>query len=373
MLRAIKWKNFDTVLLGSVVILLSFGVIVIRSAVAGNPSLQNSDFKQVIYGIIGTVLIFLLSAINYKIWATLSKTIYSVVVVLLIVLNLIAPAIFGSARWFDLGSFSIQPSELAKIAMIITMAGYFSTERENINSYGYIARSFILALGITIWVILQPNLSTSIVLLVIWFSMLWMSGLSTKVLLSIMLVIGIAAAIIIPISIKTNIIKPYQVDRVISFVVFSSGNQDYSSEYSDAYNINQALISIGSGGLYGQGYNQGSQIQGRFLRVRQSDFIFATIGNEFGFAGCVGVIIAELFIVLRCIKVARCAKDKYGALLAFGVSILLLLQSAVNIGVNLQVLPVTGLTLPFISYGGSSLITNMMGIGLVESVSVHSE
>jgi rod shape determining protein RodA len=295
------------------------------------------------------------------------------VVVSLIALNLVAPAIFGSARWFDLGSFNIQPSEIAKIAFIITMADYFSKDGENKNSYLYIIGSFILAIGITIWVILQPNLSTSIVLLFIWFSMLWMSGLPTKVFINIVAVIAIALAIIIPLSIKTNVIKPYQIDRVISFIVFSSGNEDYSSDYSDAYNINQALISIGSGGLYGQGYNQGSQVQGRFLRVRQSDFIFSTIGNEFGFLGCLGVIVAELFIVFRCMKIATCAKDKFGALLAFGVSMLLLIQSAVNIGVNLQVMPVTGLTLPFVSYGGSSLITNMIGIGLAESVSVFSE
>jgi rod shape determining protein RodA len=143
---------------------------------------------------------------------------------------------------------------------------------------------------------------------------------------------------------------------------------DQQARHGDIYNIQQALISIGSGGWFGEGYGHGTQVQLRFLKVRHSDFIFSAMAEEFGFIGTAIILLLLLFVILRCFRAARLAKDSFGALVAFGVAILLAFQTIVNIGVNLNLMPATGLTMPFISYGGSSLLSTLLGIGLVESV-----
>ena len=155
----------------------------------------------------------------------------------------------------------------------------------------------------------------------------------------------------------------YQKQRVLNFFI-----PDENARYGDTYNVDQALISIGSGGVFGQGYGHGSQVQLRFLKVRHTDFIFSAMSEEFGFVGDLIVIALFVFVIIRCLRAARLASDMYGALIAYGFATLIFFQGAVNIGVNLNMIPVTGLTLPFISYGGSSLLSLVLGIGLIESV-----
>jgi rod shape determining protein RodA len=161
----------------------------------------------------------------------------------------------------------------------------------------------------------------------------------------------------------SGLIKPYQLDRVINFIF-----PDPNARFGAIYNVQQALISIGEGGWFGQGYGSGSQVQLRFLKVRHSDFIFSALSEEFGFIGAIVVIATLAFIIARCLRAARLSSDTYGALIAYGAATLISFQTIVNIGMNLNLLPVTGLTLPFVSYGGSSLITLFIAIGLVESV-----
>jgi rod shape determining protein RodA len=166
--------------------------------------------------------------------------------------------------------------------------------------------------------------------------------------------------------IQVDIIKEYQIGRVTSFLF-----PDPDARYGDIYNIQQALISIGSGGWFGQGYGSGSQVQLRFLKVRWSDYIFSAMAEEFGFVGTLLVLLVIAFVIYRCLRAARLARDTFGALIAFGVATMLAFQAIVNIGVNLRMLPATGLTLPFLSYGGSSLLSAMLAIGLVESVIIR--
>jgi rod shape determining protein RodA len=174
--------------------------------------------------------------------------------------------------------------------------------------------------------------------------------------------------ILIVSGIDIPLIQDYQLDRVVNFI-----NRDNEATYGEQYNIQQALISIGSGGWAGAGYGNGSQVQLRFLKVRHTDFIFSAMAEEFGFIGTALVMALLIFVVIRCLYVARKSMDTFGALIAYGIATLIFFQMAVNIGVNLNVLPVTGLTLPFISYGGSSLLSLVLGIGLVESVAAHSQ
>jgi rod shape determining protein RodA len=162
---------------------------------------------------------------------------------------------------------------------------------------------------------------------------------------------------------KVPFIEDYQLKRVINFLF-----PDPNARHGDTYNVEQALITIGSGGWFGLGYGQGSQVQLRYLKVRHTDFIYSAMAEEFGFVGTVIVIALIVFVIFRCLRAARLANDTFGALIAFGFGFLIFFQTAVNVGVNMKVIPVTGLTLPFISYGGSSLLSLALGIGLVESV-----
>jgi rod shape determining protein RodA len=353
------WSHFDFWLLGAVAVLTIFGVTMIRSAVAGNLELVQLDLvrRQLIFAVVGFIVVLIAAGIDYHLWASISQMLYIATAVLLAALYVVGSALYGSARWFDTGVILIQPSELAKIVMILVLAQFFSLHKEQMQEPLWILRSFLMTMGIVVWILLQPNLSTSIVMIVLWFAMLWASGLKIKHLL-----IAIGSAIIAPI-IGFPFLVDYQQKRILNFLF-----PDPNARHGDIYNIQQAVIAIGSGGWAGQGYGHGTQVQLRFLKVRHSDFIFSAMAQEFGFIGTVVVILLLLFVVYRCLRAAHLARDTFGALIAYGVATLLVFQAMVNMGVNLNLLPATGLTLPFISYGGSSLLSNLLGVGLVESV-----
>ena len=354
-----SWRHFDFWLLGAVAILSIFGIAMIRSAIAGNIELTeaNAVLRQIIFVVVGFAVVMVTTAIDYHLWSSVSRLIYLGMAILLGVLFVVGAAFFGSARWFDTGIILIQPSELAKIVIIIVLADFFTRHKGEVGDLRVVARSLIMTIGIVVWIILQPNLSTSIVIMVIWFALLWVSGLKLK-----HLAIFAGLAVIVPI-IGFPFLAEYQQQRVYNFVF-----PDPEARYGDIYNIEQALVSIGSGGLFGKGYNLGTQVQLRFLKIRVSDYIFAAMGEEWGFVGTVLIMLLILFVVYRCLRAARLAKDTFGALLCYGVATLIAFQAMVNIGVNLRLIPATGLPLPFISYGGSSMLSLLLGIGLVESV-----
>jgi len=354
-----NWRHFDFWLLGAVAVLTIFGITMIRSAVAGNIELAELDLvrRQLIFAVVGFAIIIITAAIDYHLWSSISRSLYLGMAILLAVLSAVGAALYGSARWFDTGVILIQPSELAKIVMILALADYFTRHQDKLHQLQWVVRSFLLTMGMVIWILIQPNLSTSIVILVIWFALLWAAGLQMKHLLAF----G-AVAIIVPF-ITYPLLADYQQARITNFLF-----PDPEASFGDIYNIQQALISIGSGGLLGQGYGSGSQVQLRFLKVRWSDYIFSAMAEEFGFIGTLIVLALLIFVIFRCLRAARLARDTFGALIAYGVATLIAFQAVVNIGVNLNLLPATGLTLPFVSYGGSSLLSALLGIGLVQSV-----
>ena len=371
-MRNISWRHFDFWLLGAVAFLTIFGVTMIRSAIAGNIELveANTVIKQIIFAGIGIVILIITAMIDYRYWGALSSILFLVTVGALAILFIFGGALFGSSRWFSVGPILIQPSEFAKIVIILVLANFFSQNIENIKKPVTVLRSLMVTFFIIIWIIIQPDLSTSIVILVLWFALLWASGLDFKLLLisggAGILVLGIGIPLMLLNYDPENtggLIKPYQLDRIINFVF-----PDPNASFGAIYNVQQALISIGEGGWFGQGYGSGSQVQLRFLKVRHSDFIFSALSEEFGFVGAFVVIATLAFIIARCLRAARLSSDTYGALIAYGAATLISFQTIVNIGMNLNLLPVTGLTLPFVSYGGSSLITLFLAIGLVESV-----
>lgn len=354
-----NWRHFDFWLLGAVALMTIFGITMIRSAVAGNIELERANIvqRQLVFAVLGFIVIFIVAIIDYHLWASISRPMYIVTAIFLGALTIAGQALYGSARWFDTGVILIQPSELAKIVVILVLADFFTRNIDKLGNLTWIGRSLLYTLGIVVWIILQPNLSTSLVILAIWFSLLWASGLKLKYLLFF----G-AAGMMAPFA-AFPFLADYQKQRILNFLV-----SDPNATQGETYNIQQALISIGSGGLLGKGYNQGTQVHLRFLKVRWSDYIFAASAEEFGLIGSIIIMLLLLFIIYRCLRAAKLARDTFGALIAYGVAMLLAFQGMVNIGVNLKLLPATGLPLPFISYGGSSLLSLLLGVGLVESV-----
>ncbi len=351
------WRHFDIWLLATVAVMTIAGVAMIRSAIAGNEELVDSASRQTLFAIVGFAVVLLTASIDYRIWATLSRPIYILTVGLLGMIAAAGVVGFGSARWFRVGTNTVQPSELAKIFMILVLASYIARNQYKINQAGTVLRSLALVGLPALLVFIQPDLSTAIVLGVIWAALIWAGGIRYRH-------IAIIATIVLLLPILAwPFLEPYQQARVVTFLF---PNPDES--YGETYNVNQALITIGSGGWSGKGYGNGTQVQLRFLKVRHTDFIFSAMSEEFGFVGASIFLLLFIFVIFRCLRAAHMARDMFGALICYGVSILLFFQGAFNIGVNLNLFPVSGLPLPFLSYGGSSLLTSLLGIGLVQSV-----
>ncbi|MCJ7824756.1 MAG: rod shape-determining protein RodA [Anaerolineales bacterium] len=351
------WRHFDIWLLAAVALLTIAGVAMIQSAIGGNEDLAQTVPRQAIYALIGLIILLLTAAIDYRIWSALSRAMYMVVLGFLGLILAAGVVGFGSARWFNVGIVMIQPSELAKILMILVLADYLSKRKLDIDQPKILIRSLAVVGVPAMLVFLQPDLSTAIVLAVIWLALVWAAGARPKHLLALAGVGAMSPVIAWP------FLQNYQKARMITFLF-----PDPNAQFGETYNVIQALITIGSGGWFGKGYGSGTQVQLRFLKVRHTDFIFSAMSEEFGFVGALIFILVFIFVIYRCLRAASIARDHYGALICYGVAILLAFQGFFNIGMNLQLLPVSGLPLPFLSYGGSSLLASLLGIGLVESV-----
>lgn len=364
--RGISWRNFDFILLGAVVLASAFGTVMIRSAVAGNEVLQPSISRQVYFAILGVALIFILASIDYRYWLALSRPIHLVMLGFLLTLTGFGQTAFGAQRWFQVGVLFLQPTEFAKLVAIIVLARYFDATQDQPRDLRWAAGAVFRAAWIIGLILLQPNLSNVMVLSVILVVMLWVNGIQVKHVAIAVMIGALSLGTVITLSvlgIRIPFLQAYQQERIVNFVVPDPGDT-----YGNRYNVQQALIAVGSGGVIGQGYGHGTQTQLRFLKVRHTDFIFAATSEEFGMVGGVLIILVISIIVWRCIRAAQKARDIAGSMIAIGIATLIFFQAAVNIGMNLNLLPVSGLPLPFVSYGGSGLTALMIGIGFVQSV-----
>lgn len=371
MLREVStsWRYFDFWLLGAVVLATAFGTTMIRSAIAGNEELAPLIERQIYFAVAGLVLMFVIASIDYRYWMALYKWIAFVMGIMLFALFLSAQAVFGAARWFQVGVLFVQPTEFAKIAAILLLARYFDVTQNQPRTLRWIFGAFFWVMALAIWILLQPNLSNVVVMMVLLGSLLWFNGIQIKhlILFAVAGFIGLASvATLSVLGIRIPFLQEYQQERIANFLL-----PDPNATFGATYNVQQALIAIGSGGLYGQGYMHGTQTQLRFLKVRHTDFIFSAISEEFGLVGSLLVIVILVLIIWRCLRTAQKARDVAGMCIAYGVATLIFFQGMVNIGVNLNIVPVSGLPLPFISYGGSGLTSLMLGIGLVQSVAMR--
>ncbi len=367
----IAWGNLDIWLLLFVALLNIAGIAMIRSTTLDHPTLGALPGSQFQWTIVGVVIMVMTMLVDYRYWQSISGILYATIVGFLAVGVMIGlVSAFGSARWYSLFGLSIQPSEMAKIGSLIWVANFFSKHRTKLDNLVWVALSGAYAGLPVVFILLQPDLSTSIVVMVVWFSMLFAAGLRWSHI-GLFTVGGILLAPVAWFS-----ILPYQRERVTDFI--SSMTQsvlgiepETIATYGSQYNVNQALISIGSGGWFGQGYSEATQIKYRFLKVRHTDFIYSATAAEFGFVGAMLVLIVLFLLVYRVLKVAQVAADPFGAYICYGFAGITFFQTIVNVGMNMNIMPVTGLPFPFLSYGGSSLVTFFVAIGMVQSVSLR--
>lgn len=354
------WRRFDYTLFFATLVLVVFGIMVIASATqdAVDPTLISRVPDQIRYALIGTVALLIFAALDYRILGGLHNWLYAGMIFLLILVPIIGVVgDAGARRWLNVGIL-IQPSEIGKIIIIITLSTFFAARYQQMDRITTVFKSMIHLAVPAALIFIQPDLGTTIVYVVIWGIITWAAGLRIRHIAMLMF-IGLAA---LPVFLST--LQPYQLAR---FETFLSPESDPDAQY----NIDQAIISIGSGGWFGKGYMVGSQNAGRFLRVRHTDFIFSVIAHEFGFVGAMATMGLIGLIIMRILRAARLAADPLGSMICYGVGGMIFFQTTVSIGMNLNLMPVTGLTLPFVSSGGTSLLFTMIGVGLVQSVVVR--
>jgi rod shape determining protein RodA len=368
-LELLNLRNLDGIMLAAAVGLMAFSVFTLESAsrheIAADP--HYFVVRQSLYGLIGIALMIGISHIDYTRLRELRVSIYAVMVGSIALVLLIGTAVRGSNRWIDLPLFQFQPSELAKVLLCVSLSA-FVYERVR-RPFGLRQTVGLLAVGLLPagLVFLQPDLGTGIVLVAITLTILFVSGIPWQHFAAI----GAAAALLAGgaylggQALGVHPLQGYQQDRLTSFLHPSNDPRDGS------YQVNQAIIAVGSGEKSGRG-DDATQTELLFLPERHTDFIFAVIGERFGFLGAAFLVFLYALLFWRAIRVMRIATSYFGVLIAGGIVAMLAFQAVINLGMNLGLMPVTGITLPLISYGGSSVLGTFLALGLLQAIHAHS-
>jgi rod shape determining protein RodA len=371
MLRARFWRQIDYLLLLAIAGLVGYGLMMIHSATC-SPSCENLlpptswATRQGAYALAGLCAMALTASIHYKVYRTLAYTAYLGAIVLLVAVLLFGSGDveYGARRWIRLGLFDLQASEVTKIALILTLAR-FLTDRDGPLSFRRTIASAFLLIPPLVLVYLEPNLGTALLFIFLWFGLIVMAG-ARPLHIGIILLVAVLAA-----PGGWMLMRDYQRARIETF--FATVINPENDPFGEGYNILQARISIGSGGMFGQGWLQGSQTQLDYLRVKQSDFIFSVLAEEMGFIGAMVLFALFILLLFRVMRVVDKAPDGFARVVAFGVGWVVLFQAFVNLGANLTVLPVTGVPLPLVSFGGSSMLTFFTSFGILQSILIRSQ
>ncbi len=361
-------KNLNLTIPIIVTALVICGFVAISTAVNGS-SYTGYLRTQFVAAVLGVLVVIILQFYDYRLFREYDLILYSAAIIILSSLLVMGFTAGGGTRWLSLGPVSFQPSEVAKILMILFFASWLDRNDENIKTFRGFLKHFAFFIPPFVLIVLQNDLGTALVLIFIFIVMFFAAGGRIK---HILIFFGGAFAaftslILSHIFLSTPLIffQPYQINRLIGFI---NPNID---PHGIGYNIIQVKIAIGSGRITGRGFMSGPQNQLNFLPEQHTDFIFAVIGEEFGFIGAAAIIILFMFLLLQLLKVALKAKDSYGKLLTIGVTAMFLFHVMENIGMALGIMPITGIPLPFISYGGSSLVTSLIAVGLVLNVNMR--
>ncbi|MGC9349327.1 MAG: FtsW/RodA/SpoVE family cell cycle protein [Anaerolineae bacterium] len=358
-MRKSSWQHFDWGLLITAIALTVVGVAMIFSATRGSEDLADTWRRQAIYGAIGIGLMFLVASIDYRLLESLQWPLYFVTLIVLVSTLLFGTSEIGDVRRFIfVGGISIQPAFPALILLIISQASLLARNAPSPPGLFEFAASLGLT-GIAAFLVFrQPNLSTATLYMATWAAMVFGSGLPIGYIFGL----GILGAAATPV-LWANM-DGYMRDRINNFL-------NPAEDLGAYFNVEQALMSIGSGGLLGKGFATGTQSQRHFLRVRHTDFIFSVICEELGFIGALLILLVFCLLLWRLLRIAANADDATGRLMVIGVTVYIFYQLIINLGMNLNVIPVAGLPLPFISSGGSALVVTFLGLGLVESVAMR--
>ena len=359
----VRWRQIDVRLLAATVALVGLGIALVASATwhfSDNPGIVGNTWlaKHLAFVLIGFGVSFLCLTVDPRLIRAGAFGIYGFsLITLLAVLALgHGSADYGAQRWIEVGGIPLQPSEPAKLALIIVLARVLAGE-------GTEERKLILATALTVvpcvLIYLQPGLGTALTLIATWFGMLVLSGTSRRYILGL-IGLGVVAT---PIALLG--LRGYMLDRLRIFL------DPGADALGEGYNILQAQISIGSGGMWGKGLLEGSQTQLRYLRVSHSDFIFSVLGEELGFVGAMVFFALLLVLISRGLRGYELAGDRFTSLVCAGVVSMIAFQSVINLGANVGLTPVTGIPLPFVSYGGSALITQLAAVGLMQAAFVR--
>ena len=354
-------RDFDKALVIAMFVIFAIGLLTIHSSTATRGLELSESFiaKQAMWMASGLLLFFVVIRISYQRFVDISYVVYTVNVLLLLMVLVLGRARLGAQRWFAIGSFTFQPSEFIKLSLILVLANYIGSRRGAMDSFRALIVPCIL-LGIPfVLVLLQPDLGTGLLLLPIFFSMLFVGGARPRHLVG-MIGIGLAG-----LPFFWHFLRDYQKTRLL---VFLNPNVD---PLGAGYTIIQSKIAAGSGGLLGKGYHAGTQNQLNFLPERHTDFIFSIIGEEWGFAGAIFLVLCYFFIVKKAYTIAGLTTDMYGKAIACGIGTMLAMQVVINIGMTIGMMPVVGIPLPLVSYGGSSLIMTLVAIGLLLNVGMR--
>ncbi len=358
------WDRFDYVMVLAALGLVTYGLLLIYSGSRteyDGPmlSLSSPVARQGVFAIFGVCAMLAVARIDYHYLTHYWWVFYAGSFLLLLALPFLGTSEFGATRWFSLGPIQVQPSEFAKIALILTLAHFFQRWGGDAKQLRSLVFSMLFMAPIAGIVFLQPDLGTAIIIGCIWLGMVIVAGVSRTHLI----VLGALSIALLPFA-WAFFVADYQVERISTML------DPYEDQggLGSGYNNIQVEIAIGSGGFLGKGLTNGDQTQLEYLKVPTRDFIFAVGAEELGFAGAMGLFALFILLLMRGIRAAQLAGDATGQLIAVGIVILILMQAFINLAVNLGLFPVTGLPLPFVSQGGSSLVSLFMSLGLLQSI-----
>lgn len=362
-----KLKNLDFLLLIVPLLLVIVGIALIYSLVFSGSG-SDLAIKQAVFFIISVVVMLTISILDYRVLSGASWYLYIGAIILLVVVDLFGKTSGGATRWIDFRIFQIQPSEFYKFVSVIFLASFFSKRIGRVRPIDIIYMFFMLLPPLFL-VLIQPDLGTALVIVFSWFAVVIFSKLTAKqylaILLSVGLIISVFALSFYKIRPFTPLMKDYQRSRVETFINPSS------DPFGEGYNVQQALIATGSGGIFGRGLGHGSQSQLQFLPKPETDFIFSGYSEAFGLIGDLFLLLAFTLLIIRMIDIANLSKDNFGYLLSIGIAGTFFFQIIVNVGMNIGLAPVTGIPLPFLSSGGSSLLSSFFMIGVLQSIFIH--
>lgn len=345
------FRSFDWLILLPTLIISFLGLLIIFSI---NPEFLKNQF---IFLVLGLIFYFFLANFDYKIWENFSLVFFFLSVSLLLLTFILGKVTRGSIRWIQIGSLSFQPSEFVKPLLILCFASYAS--KLDFSKIKDVFVFLVLLLIPNFLIFKQPDLGNSLVVFVIWLGII--VGRGIKIIYGLL---GLIVAFLLC-PLIWHLLKPYQKQRIITFI-----NPDFDP-LGSGYHLLQAITTVGSGQLFGRGLGGGTQSQLKFLPESHTDFIFASFAEELGFLGASLLFLSYFILLLRILVYAQRSSDRFGSLICIGVFSMIFFQTFVNIGMNLGIVPITGITLPLLSSGGSSLVATLISLGLVQSIS-HS-